>query len=172
MLKHVLYASAALALLAAPCIAADTTVTINGTVEAACSITNGTPVIDLTDALATDAAGKHPGQTFDLEDLVGSAWCNGSDNTLTAVAKPLIGDHTAAGFTNVISYTLSTPVVPGEILNSGTDPAGNSASASGVGAFVLDVTAGEGTLVTDATSLPVTAGDYSAEIEITLTPGV
>lgn len=174
MLKQVLFASAALALLAAPSLAAttpanETSVSISGTVQAVCSITNTTPSVTLSNFFDPTTGLILANAT--TAPFVGSAWCNGNGNTLTVVAHPLLNPaYTSApdGFTNKIDYTLTTTALPLTGSLSSTAAAGVTVNSlppfTGSGS-------GSGTVTPIVTTDKVLAGTYTGIVNVTLTPG-
>jgi hypothetical protein len=171
MLKHVLYASAALALLAAPSLAAPVTgsVAIIGSVDAVCSMPTTLASINLG-SIALDSSGKSAGTTSGTVSTTALTWCNGNTSRMKIVVKPLTSTSFAdpGVFTNIIPYNV-VGLQP-TALESGILPAGNTAFDAVVTSFVNDGT-NPVTVNTEVTSLPIVAGAYSGEVAITLTPG-
>jgi hypothetical protein len=108
----------------------------------------------------------------------GDVWCNGTHNTFSVTAYPLIGDHTSTDtpFTNRIDYTVSAAVLPSAALDTTGAPV-----ATGKNQTVNDVPAfdtGSGTYdqytitTKDTGSNKLVAGAYSGHIDVTLTPGL
>jgi len=170
MLKHVLLASAALALLAAPSFAGNTsTVTLAGHVKAVCSVVPKTTTIklgniDLTGGMVTVAP-------ITVESVMGEAWCNGAGNKIAIVATSLKSTTVTTvtpGFDNFIDYTLaSNDGLTGTLDSSLT---GNEVDVT-TDAFDLSGQA-NGTVTPKADGTQkVVAGDYEGTVAITLTPG-
>jgi hypothetical protein len=108
MLKHVLYASAALALLAAPAFAdATTSISVQGSVDSTCHI--GTPVSATLDfgMLMDPATGKLRTPIFDQTTDIKGSWCN-TASTISVIATPLVAQNYVgdppAGFTKAVNY--------------------------------------------------------------------
>jgi len=165
MLKHVLYATAALALLAAPGLAADATVTINGSVDGVCVITpTSSLVVNLGNLALVDGI---PSATAHPVTLTGQVWCNAAGNQLKVEAYPLENSVTASGFASVINYTLATPL-SSDTLTSVADPGVATASHD---AFDTGVGPLAGTITPISGTTKVVAGNYTGSIVITLAPG-
>lgn len=168
MLKHVLYASAALALLAAPSYAVSESVTINGSVAPKCSIANGlsSSIIELNELAAVDGTAAVVVKNV---NVTGGAWCNAYNNTIVVSAPPLANTtHTGTlptGFTGVVNYTLSAASY-GSFDSSSTPMSDTMATP-----FDYSVTGAAGTITTKTTTEKLVAGDYQAIVEVTLTPG-
>lgn len=169
MLKHVLYASAALAFLAAPSLAAATvsqSVILNGNVPLTCTLSVPHPTMAFPSLTAIGGQ-----QVFGIFQG-GSAMCNGSKNTVTVSVTPLIAQDYVGlppmGFTNIINYTLTVdgllPLSP---------PLNTSSPSSSTGkqfrpAFNINLTDGTATTLGTGVLQPV-GGNYSGTVTITLT---
>lgn len=170
MLKQVLFASAALALLAAPSMAvtdgsASQSVTVSASVAAKCSITTNITAIDLGEVADADGTAKATATLVSLSNT--SAWCNGAKNTLSVVASPLLNTTTTAGtgFTARLDYKLAYGSFPA------VDSVVGSASAPVAGPFSIAGT-GNGTVTPIKTADKLVAGAYSGTVVLTLAPGV
>jgi len=177
MFKTTLAASAAIAAimaLSAPVFANNTsaTITVKGTVGAKCDMALTTQTVNLPfDPTGDD--GKLNPAAFNLNPLSGGGefWCNGANSTLTLNATPF---HNAgftgtapSGFTNTVNYSLSGTLGEGNIsYDTGTN-SGNQVTQVGI----FDTTNPSGTLKADQTNDRLIAGDYSATVTLTLTPG-
>lgn len=171
MLKHVLYASAALALLAAPSMAASSgAVDVTGTVPGVCSMAYTSAAVAVgTISIGTD--GKNVAQTkSDPIGTTGDTFCNTNSATMTIVVKPLKTAEPASGsFVNIIPYQVTMPA--DMTRNSGTDVAGAVYGPINVGTFVQHINATDVVKIdTQVATGPVVAGAYSGTIEITLAP--
>lgn len=178
MLKTILYASAALALLAAPSLADNSvTITLQGTVDAKCSITTGIGATLMLGTFDTNADGTYSGETID-RPVDGSAWCNGVTNDVVAVAKPMMNvdlvGAAPSGFTNRVDYELTLTFLGqsfGSLDTVGADPAnGREVNASGLPAF-SEGGSGTGHVTTVGSGADkLIAGNYQGEVTITLVP--
>lgn len=179
MLKRILGASvatAALIALSAPAFAATGSVAITGSVDAACSISSPTHTVAFG-TFTMNSDGTYAGAQSKTQGF-GDVWCNGTHNTFSVTAYPLIGSNAATDtpFTNRIDYTVSATVLPSASLDTTGAPV-----ATGKNQTVTDVTAfdtGSGTYdqytitTKDTGSNKLVAGAYSGHIDVTLTPGL
>jgi len=184
MMKRILVASAAFVTVAAMTSTASaaspsvgSTFAINGSVAAVCSLGNlpGSQTVTLTNL--TNADGTLNTAAFSGLSLnLGTVWCNGSHNSATVTAVPLVSDQTgtfdASQFANRIDLTLNAtfggstfPVV---------DTAGGPTTGKSVNGTVGIVEgAAAGNVTPDAlNSLKLVAGTYSGSVTISVTPGV
>jgi len=156
MRKWMMAALAASTVAATPALAGTTaTYTVNGSVDAACSISaSGT----LDFGKLTDATGAFS-NTAAPSSADGNAYCNQAATTVTVAHTDLTTSGTpTTGFTNDVTYT---PV----LITSDRTLTGNQTNAT-IGAFSsLTVKAQNA-----AASAKLVAGSYSGTISITLTP--
>jgi hypothetical protein len=174
MLKHVLYASAALALLAAPSLAVDGSIAVTGTVKSACNMAYTTAPVAIGDIKIDSNTAVNTAQTATGLAQAGTTFCNTNSAEMSITVPVLTGSvapangQTGVQFTNLIPYTVTLP--GGDTLHSSTD-ATPAVYNKNVGTFVQNVPANSVvTINTLAAAGPVVAGTYSATITITLTP--
>jgi hypothetical protein len=169
MLKHVLFASAALALLAVPSMAAESsTTTIQASVTPTCSAMASTattlPVSNLTD---TNGVAKSQALTF--PSPLAGVWCNGNNNKVDVTATKLTNKNTSladdSDFTTAVDFVMAQTAL-GPALNTATDLSGSNT----IPAIVI-APATTGTLTITAGTKKLFAGDYEATVTVTLTPG-
>jgi len=170
MLKTILLASAAVALLAAPSFAVNSAnIAITGSVAGVCSITNATTSIDLGNLPVDATTGLYTGSQFS-EPMTGTVWCNGTSNTVTAVANPLITTAVTpliGTFTNRIDYQLKINLVDWVTLDTASSP---SVTINSLAPFSYTSNQNS-TITTENTTLPPIAGNYAGSVVITVTPG-
>lgn len=170
-MNKIILATAGLALLAAPAaFAADGTVTINGSVAAACVIA---PSATITLGEMADSNGLYNsvanGKTATL-----AGWCNGAASTMSVVANPIVlqGVHTTpTGFTDTVNYTATAAVTPagaGSPVSTSDSTTAAAAAAATVGLFNGNITVTLSASATPAGQL--IAGSYSGTTVVTLTP--
>jgi hypothetical protein len=177
MLKSALAASAtvaAIAALSSPVYANNTsaTITVNGTVGAQCSMDLTSQSVSIPDI--SDSNGRVYAAALAVNALSGGGdfWCNGANSKLTLNGTPFTNagftGTAPSGFTNVVNWSLSgtmgtTPIAYDTAHVGGTDqeyPVG-----------IFDSNNPSGQLSADASSDRLIAGDYSATLTLTLTPG-
>jgi hypothetical protein len=177
MLKYALAASAAVAAvmaLSAPVYANNTTasITVNGTVGAKCNMALTTQTVSLPGDPTGDDGKLNPA-AFNFNPLAGGGefWCNGAGSTLTLNATPFSNaGYTGAapsGFTKVVNYTLSGTLGAANVTYDTATDSGDQTSTVGI----FDTTNPSGHLQADANDNRLIAGDYSATVTLTLTPG-
>jgi hypothetical protein len=175
MLKHVLFASAALALLAAPSLAATGTVNVSGTVQPVCNMGYTLEAVAIGDITINPATAINTIQTKSKNlSQPGVTFCNTNTASMTVAVPALVGSvapqngSQGVQFTNLIPYSVT---LPGGATYASSATATATTYPAPVGTFVQPVTTADAvTIVTAPAAGPVVAGDYSAIITITLTP--
>lgn len=165
MLKHVLFASAALALLAVPSMAAQTT--IGGTVPLLCSALTDPAPITLTGLVDPTTGVAKAVSISSITSPLSGAWCNGTKNYIHLTLTKLVGNHTTTNpdFTNEIDYTMKQAGL--DDIDTSHDPLTSSKEI----ATPFIIPAGTGSLATEAGTKKLVAGDYSATVTVTLEAG-
>lgn len=173
MRRYLLASAAVVAVLAAPSIAYPTVyagATVTGEIAPDCTLTLTHHTLALGN-ISTDATGKHPGGMTNGSSLFldGVAMCNGSKNSISINASPLLTTTpVGTGFTNRIDYTLVVgSLFPGSMIvnTAGAVPGGGqTVTQDDVEAFTS--TGSGATLTTAATTLPIMAGDYTAFVTV------
>ena len=149
------------------------TVTVNGHVDAACSIATTSDTIDLGSLTNSDGSFNTASvpSSFNVSDTM---WCNGvnSKATLSATALADTSPGTSSppsGFSNAVNYKV-TAVIGGVSVSSGDTATSGAGVATLVGAFSQT-----NTLVTpsvDTVSGKLLAGSYSGSVSLTLSPAI
>lgn len=166
--------AAPFALLASPAMAATAAaevtgeVAITGEVTARCAFTLGSETIALGEISGSDGkldVTKVNGQTKDL-----TGWCNGTSSTIAVNATALTNTLTGTGFDSTVTYTATATV--GSVSATDSDSTDTAAGAAAtVGLFNGNITVALSGAATPTSALMV-AGDYTGNVQVTLTPAV
>jgi hypothetical protein len=182
MLKHVLYASVALALLVTPSLADSTTsIQVQGSVAKACVM--GTPAASTLSlgSLIDPATGKLLASIPAASTTITGSWCN-TASTISVSASPLVAQSFTgtlpSGFTKAVNYTAEAAgwtAASASFTTSGDTTGGGNSAVAGA-ANATDPEAATITVNVSNFTTPGTAsrlvGDpnYSGAITVTLAP--
>ncbi|NJR20262.1 MAG: hypothetical protein HC777_01405 [Hyphomonadaceae bacterium] len=178
-MKNIMIAALAISAISAPAFAQTATVTVNGVVDAACTVglastetisvgtipSSGPAVVALLNAFE----GARPGRVV----------CNGMGTTLTASVTPFTGDRAApdraslaAGFTNVINFTVDLksstggyvqfPASRTAVITADTTATAPAQQTVGLVNSTFEVDVNNAALLGNATTL--IAGNYTSTI--------
>ncbi len=173
-MRKLIIFSAPLALLASPAMAATAAsevtgeVAITGQVTARCAFTLDSGTIALGEISGSDGkldAGKVNDQTKDL-----TGWCNGTNSTIAVKATALTNTLTGTGFDSTVTYTATATAGTVSVTDTNsTDSAAGTAATLGL--FSGNITVELSGAATPTEGLMV-AGDYTGNVQVTLTPAV
>jgi hypothetical protein len=161
-----LIAAAASLVAAAPALAADGSVTVNGAVAPKCLFTVGSKTITIAELAGDD--GKLNAATLNNKSATLEGWCNGTAARIQVAATPLRNSGTGGdSFDSLINYTATA--VANSVTATDTTTTEEAGTARTVGLFAGGIVVSLSDAASAGAKL-LLSGAYSGSVTVTLSP--